>query len=104
MRNKKGGTRGGEGSARRVPRGCVPVLVGLEEMERFEVRTKLFKHPCITALLEMAAQEFGYEQKGILRIPCDAEHFRQVLEGLKENLGEHSLEIMGMASAVAPCP
>ncbi|EHA8590759.1 putative Auxin-responsive protein SAUR41 [Cocos nucifera] len=87
MRKVKGWSGGGESSAKRLPKGCVPVLVGLEDMERFVVHTKLFKHPCIRALLEVAAQEFGYEQKGILRIPCDVEHFRQVLEVIsKENL------------------
>lgn len=87
MRKVKGGTGGGESLAQRVPKGCVPVLVGFKEMERFVVHTKLFKHPRITALLDMAAQEFGYEQKGILRIPCDVEHFRQVLEVISmENL------------------
>ncbi|KAK1305036.1 hypothetical protein QJS10_CPB11g01550 [Acorus calamus] len=71
-----------------VPSGYVPVMVGSgreEEMERFVVHTKHFKHPCIVILLEMAAQEFGYEQQGILKIPCDVEHFRSVIAfGLKK--------------------
>ncbi|RWR88635.1 auxin-responsive protein SAUR71-like protein [Cinnamomum micranthum f. kanehirae] len=46
-----------------VPKGCVPVLVGLEEkMKRFVIHTKLFKHPSMLALLEMAEREFGYNQ------------------------------------------
>ncbi|KAK1279397.1 hypothetical protein QJS04_geneDACA018872 [Acorus gramineus] len=65
-----------------VPSGYVPMMVGSgreEEMERFMVHTELFKHPCIVILLEMAAEEFGYEQQGILKIPCDVEHFRSVI-------------------------
>lgn len=64
-----------------VPRGYVPVLVGSEkEMERFLLRVELFKHPSIMVLLEVAAQEFGYNQKGILKIPCDVKHFKVVLD------------------------
>ncbi|URE30996.1 hypothetical protein MUK42_06512 [Musa troglodytarum] len=32
----------------------------------------------------MASQEFGYKQKGVLRIPCDAQQFRRVLEVIAE--------------------
>ncbi|KAK1303906.1 hypothetical protein QJS10_CPB11g01515 [Acorus calamus] len=71
-----------------VPSGYVPMMIGSgreEEMERFMVHTELFKHPCIVILLEMAAEEFGYEQQGILKIPCDVEHFRSVIAfGLKK--------------------
>ena len=68
-----------------VPRGCVPVLVcggdGGDESssERFVVRVEALRHPSFAALLEMAAQEFGYKQEGILRVPCDVRHFKQVL-------------------------
>ncbi|KAJ0980780.1 hypothetical protein J5N97_009035 [Dioscorea zingiberensis] len=68
----------------RAPKGCVPVLVGEEDecVERFLMQVKLLRDPRITALLEMTAGEFGYRQQGILRIPCDAEYFRQVLRML----------------------
>lgn len=63
-----------------VARGHVPMLVGRgKEKERFLVHTKLLKHPRFIALLELAAKEFGYEQQGILRIPCDIKHFRAVV-------------------------
>ncbi|CAL5039911.1 unnamed protein product [Urochloa decumbens] len=64
-----------------VPRGCVPVLVcdGGEEGERFVVRVEALRHPSFAALLEMAAQEFGYKQEGVLRVPCDVRHFKDVL-------------------------
>ncbi|RWR85747.1 auxin-responsive protein SAUR71 [Cinnamomum micranthum f. kanehirae] len=62
-----------------VPRGYVPMLVG-SEMERFLVHTKLLRHPSMVALLEMAALEFGYEQEGILKIPCDPGYFSQVVK------------------------
>ncbi|TVU08513.1 hypothetical protein EJB05_41918, partial [Eragrostis curvula] len=66
-----------------VPRGCVPVLVCGDgeggEGERFVVRVEALRHPSFAALLEMAAQEFGYRQEGVLRVPCAVHHFRNVL-------------------------
>lgn len=63
------------------PKGYVPELVGSERrMERFFIHTKLFKHPSILTVLEMAEEEFGYEQPGILKIPCDVEYFQRVME------------------------
>ncbi|KAK8961371.1 hypothetical protein KSP40_PGU011393 [Platanthera guangdongensis] len=67
-----------------IPRGYLPVLVvggGEEEAEeRFLVHIKMLKKPCMAALLQKAAEEFGYGQAGILRIPCGVEHFRRAVE------------------------
>uniref|UniRef100_A0A0E0AD37 Auxin-responsive protein n=1 Tax=Oryza glumipatula TaxID=40148 RepID=A0A0E0AD37_9ORYZ len=79
--DRAGGGGGGDG----VPRGCVPVMVGDNGGdgdgggERFVVRVEALRHPAFAALLEKAAQEFGYKQEGILRVPCDVSHFQQVL-------------------------
>ena len=59
-----------------VPRGCVAVLVGgredgAEPEERVVVDVR--------ALLDMAAREFGYGQKGVLRIPCAADELRRAV-------------------------
>ncbi|RWW25014.1 hypothetical protein GW17_00010668 [Ensete ventricosum] len=82
------GRMGGEEGV--APRGYVPVLVGAaaaeeeeeeeEGLQRFLMSVEAFKHACFVSLLEMAAGEFGYQQKGVLRIPCAPEHFRRVLE------------------------
>ncbi|WOL15361.1 hypothetical protein Cni_G24142 [Canna indica] len=63
---------------REAPEGHVPVCVG-EEMERFEVRAELLSRPAFAALLRRSAQEYGYEQRGVLRIPCSAALFRRLL-------------------------
>ncbi|KAJ1294775.1 hypothetical protein BS78_01G172500 [Paspalum vaginatum] len=67
----------------RTPRGYVPiVLVGDGEEgreERVMVRVEMLKEPRVAALLEMAAQQFGYGQPGVLRVPCDADRFQQLL-------------------------
>jgi len=46
---------------------------------RVLVRVKDLKEPCMAALLEMAEQQFGYSQQGVLRVPCDAQRFEHVL-------------------------
>jgi SAUR family protein len=33
------------------------------------------KEPCMAALLEAAEEQFGYGQKGVLKVPCDAQRF-----------------------------
>ncbi|KAI3769026.1 hypothetical protein L6452_00122 [Arctium lappa] len=65
-----------------VPEGHLPVYVG-EEMERFVVSAELLNHPIFINLLNRSAQEYGYEQKGVLRIPCHVLVFERVLEALR---------------------
>ncbi|CAA2993005.1 auxin-responsive protein SAUR71-like [Olea europaea var. sylvestris] len=69
-----------------VPEGHLPVYVG-EEMERFVVSAELLNHPIFVKLLNKSAQEYGYEQKGVLRIPCHVFLFERVLEALSINGG-----------------
>ncbi|KAF3333711.1 Auxin-responsive protein SAUR71 [Carex littledalei] len=69
------------GCKKRAPKGYVPVLVGgdtEEQEERFFVCIKLLKEPFIAALLEQAAEQFGYQQ-GVLRVPCDARCFQNAI-------------------------
>ena len=65
-----------------VPEGHVPVYVG-DEMERFVVSAELLNHPIFVELLNKSAQEYGYEQKGVLRIPCHVLVFERALEALR---------------------
>ncbi|GMI90063.1 SMALL AUXIN UPREGULATED 72 [Hibiscus trionum] len=67
---------------RSVPEGHVPIYVG-EEMELFVVSAQLLNHPVFIALLNKSAQEYGYNQKGVLRIPCHVLVFERVLEALR---------------------
>lgn len=68
-----------------VPEGHLPVYVG-DEMERFIVSADVLNHPIFINLLNRSAQEYGYEQKGVLRIPCHVLLFERVLEAVR--LGE----------------
>ncbi|RRT51303.1 hypothetical protein B296_00032316 [Ensete ventricosum] len=67
-----------KGGPRRVPEGYVPLCVG-EEMERFAVRAELLGRPAFVELLRLSAQEYGYEQHGVLRIPCPVPLFCRLL-------------------------
>ncbi|WOL13995.1 hypothetical protein Cni_G22775 [Canna indica] len=59
----------------------VPILVGSgKEMEKVLVHTEVLTHPYFIVLLELAAIEFGYDQQGILRIPCNLERFQWILD------------------------
>ncbi|KAL5224534.1 hypothetical protein ABZP36_011173 [Zizania latifolia] len=71
---------GGKG----VPEGYVPVHVVSGEgegegAERFVVRAELLGRPALAELLRRAAQEYGYDHQGPLRIPCPAAVFRRAL-------------------------
>ncbi|KAE8668581.1 Auxin-responsive protein SAUR41 [Hibiscus syriacus] len=76
---------------RHVPHGHVPVYVG-EEMERFVVNAELLNHPVFVGLLNKSAQEYGYEQKGVLHIPCHVLVFERVMEALRLGVESRDLQ------------
>jgi Auxin responsive protein len=66
---------------RSARKGYVPVLVGKEATaERFLVHVKQLNNPRMMMLLEMAAEELGHRHEGILRILCDADYFREMVD------------------------
>ncbi|KAF7088150.1 hypothetical protein CFC21_091291 [Triticum aestivum] len=70
---------------KKIPKGYLPLaLVGEEGDgdERVLVRIDALKEPCMGALLEMAAQQFGYGQPGVLRIPCGALQFHRMVSAM----------------------
>ncbi|GAB2285597.1 hypothetical protein Dimus_020041 [Dionaea muscipula] len=70
-----------------IRKGYVPVMVGTSEdqmTERFLIKTELIKHPSIIALLELSADEFGYQQEGVLQIPCQPDFFRDTIKSLSK--------------------
>ncbi|CAN6455589.1 unnamed protein product [Victoria cruziana] len=90
-----------------VPEGHVPVCVG-EEMERFVVSAESLNHPLFAELLRHSAQEYGYDQKGVLRIPCPAGIFRSILDilrrtdgaaGVADDLGDLLLRLSAVESS-----
>lgn len=62
-----------------VPKGFMAIKVGLgEEQQRFVVPVMYFNHPLFIQLLKEAEEEYGFDQKGTITIPCHVEEFRNV--------------------------
>ncbi|URD94842.1 SAUR family [Musa troglodytarum] len=81
------GREKGRRPAAAAAEGHVPLHVG-EEMERFEVRTELLARPAFLELLRRSAQEYGYGQRGVLRIPCPVPFFRRLLAACGDRVEE----------------
>lgn len=64
-----------------VPKGCLAVKVGETdgEQQRFVVPVVWFNHPLFMQLLKEAEDEYGFEQKGTITIPCNVHHFRTII-------------------------
>ncbi|MED6139969.1 hypothetical protein PIB30_088739 [Stylosanthes scabra] len=91
-----------ESSSNAVPKGYLAVCVGLE-LKRFVIPTEYLGHQAFHMLLREAEEEFGFEQTGVLRIPCEVSVFENVLKMVEEkdefsahNCGLFSVEKMMM--------
>uniref|UniRef100_A0A0E0KV90 Auxin responsive protein n=1 Tax=Oryza punctata TaxID=4537 RepID=A0A0E0KV90_ORYPU len=80
------GWRRNDGGGTAVPRGCVALLLvgdggggGGGGEERVVVEVRALGQPRVGMLLERAAGEYGYDQEGVLRVPCSADEFRRAL-------------------------
>ncbi|OVA19266.1 Auxin-induced protein [Macleaya cordata] len=63
---------------REVPRGYLAVYVG-SESQRFVIPATYLSFPDFRVLMERVEEEFGFEQEGGLRIPCEENDFEEVL-------------------------
>ncbi|KAL3754242.1 hypothetical protein ACJRO7_001475 [Eucalyptus globulus] len=74
-----------------VPKGCLAVMVGQgeEERRRFVIPVMYVNHPRFVQLLKEAEEEFGFEQKGPITIPCQVEEFRSVQESIDRESSLH---------------
>ncbi|EFJ08939.1 hypothetical protein SELMODRAFT_69255, partial [Selaginella moellendorffii] len=61
-----------------VPEGFLAVYVG-EERKRFVVDARHLNHPWFKILLERSAEEFGFDHKGGLTLPCRVVVFESLL-------------------------
>ncbi|KAG0453875.1 hypothetical protein HPP92_025179 [Vanilla planifolia] len=71
------------------PKGWISVWVGEEagEQQRFFVPIRYLTHPLFVSLLKDAEEEYGFEQKGVIAIPCNVEHFQRVKDIIDGNNG-----------------
>ncbi|KAK7285748.1 hypothetical protein RJT34_20529 [Clitoria ternatea] len=80
---------------RGVPKGCLAIKVGQgEEQQRFVVPVMYFNHPLFMQLLKEAEEEYGFDQKGTITIPCHVEHFRNV-RGIIDSEKSHHVGCFG---------
>ncbi|KAF9685996.1 hypothetical protein SADUNF_Sadunf03G0112600 [Salix dunnii] len=86
-----------------VPAGHFPVYVGLDQdtAEKFIVNAELLHHPLFIELLHRSAQEYGYAQRGILRIPVNVVVFERVLESVKLGEGCSCLDELLLGQSVS---
>ncbi|KAK1372369.1 Auxin-responsive protein SAUR71 [Heracleum sosnowskyi] len=67
-----------------VPKGFLAVCVG-EEMKRFVIPMTYLRCKAFDILLKEAEEEFGFQQEGILRIPCQVCLFEEIIKLLENN-------------------
>ncbi|KAI4319948.1 hypothetical protein MLD38_033481 [Melastoma candidum] len=81
---------GGMGKAD-VPKGCIAVSVGQgeEQRRRFVVPVGYVNHPLFGRLLQEAEEEYGFNQEGLINIPCHVEEFRSVQESIDRDNESH---------------
>ncbi|XP_058728576.1 auxin-responsive protein SAUR71-like [Vicia villosa] len=80
-----------------VPKGYLAVCVG-EELKRFIIPTEYLSHQCFMILLREAEEEFGFQQIGVLRFPCEVSVFESVLKMVQECRSISIEEMMGYCS------
>ncbi|KAG7990630.1 hypothetical protein I3843_02G034800 [Carya illinoinensis] len=81
---------------RDVPKGCLAIKVGQgEEQQRFVVPVMYFNHPLFMQLLKEAEEEYGFDQKGTITIPCHVEEFRNVQGMIDREKSLHHRHVIG---------
>ncbi|KAL9228438.1 hypothetical protein vseg_004021 [Gypsophila vaccaria] len=62
-----------------VPKGYLAVCVG-KELKRYVIPTHYLGHQAFSILLREAEEEFGFQQEGVLKIPCEVSLFDKILK------------------------
>lgn len=71
------------GSSDVVPKGYLAVCVG-KELKRFIIPMEYLGHQAFGILLREAEEEFGFQQEGVLKIPCQVAVFEKILKMVNE--------------------
>ncbi|CAN8326751.1 unnamed protein product [Cochlearia groenlandica] len=73
-----------------VPKGYLAVSVGKEE-KRYKIPTEYLSHQAFHELLREAEEEFGFQQSGVLKIPCEVAVFESILKVMEDNKNDTCL-------------
>ncbi|XP_042493524.1 auxin-responsive protein SAUR72-like [Macadamia integrifolia] len=74
-------------SADTVPKGFLAVCVG-KELKRYIIPTEYLGHRAFGILLREAEEEFGFQNEGVLRIPCEISVFEKILKMVEQKKDE----------------
>ncbi|XP_044485308.1 uncharacterized protein LOC123210883 [Mangifera indica] len=80
-----------------VPKGFLAVCVG-KELKRFIIPTEYLSHQAFGILLREAEEEFGFQQEGVLKIPCEVCVFEKILKVVEEKKDVFYLHELGFPS------
>ncbi|XP_059655087.1 auxin-responsive protein SAUR71-like [Cornus florida] len=80
-------------NGRVAPEGCFSVYVGPQK-QRFVIKTECANHPLFKMLLEEAELEYGFNSKGPLELPCNVDHFYEVLMEMDHSKGRGSCSLL----------
>ncbi|KAJ4719065.1 Auxin-responsive protein, partial [Melia azedarach] len=85
-----------------VPKGFLAVCVG-RELKRFVIPTEYLSHQAFGILLREAEEEFGFQQEGVLKIPCEVSVFQKILKLVEEKRsdGLYYLNELGFNNNIA---
>jgi len=79
-----------EFSTSTTPTGFFALYVG-EEHQRHVVPTSYLSHPLFKMLLEKSYNEFGFQQRNGLVVPCSVSTFQEVVNAIECNNGKFHL-------------
>ncbi|KAJ4958468.1 hypothetical protein NE237_025579 [Protea cynaroides] len=66
-----------------IPKGFLAVCVG-KELKRYIIPTEYLGHRAFGILLREAEEEFGFQNEGVLRIPCEVSLFEKILKVVEQ--------------------
>ncbi|KAK2655231.1 hypothetical protein Ddye_008283 [Dipteronia dyeriana] len=72
----------GSSSPAKTPTGFCAIYVG-EERERFVVPTGFLSHPLFKMLLDKSYNEFGFQQRSGLVVPCSVSAFQEIVNAVE---------------------
>ncbi|KAI3772457.1 hypothetical protein L6452_03643 [Arctium lappa] len=77
-------------SSCRVPTGFFTLYIG-DERRRFVVPLDYLSHPLFKMMLNKSSEEFGFNQKNGLAIPCSVNAFREMVSVVESCNGKFDL-------------
>ncbi|KAJ8639870.1 hypothetical protein MRB53_016564 [Persea americana] len=75
-----------------MPTGFFAMYVGEEDHQRFVIPMDFLSHHLFKMLLEKAYNEYGFDQRNGLVVPCTVSLFQEVLSAVECSHGQFDIE------------